>query len=168
MKKILPYILATVTLVSLSVPTFAAEIDTTATPSAYTIIAGEQTLDLSDLPQAPYEEENTIMVPLSKIAKALGYQVRWDPKTGAITVEDAYVQKATLLNGTEKVVFEGKLQIIDLSREIDNSVKTTIHNGCTYVPLEFFQEFLNDTTIEGTRITVAPMMCEINTNNIES
>lgn len=106
------------------------------------------------------------MVPLRKIAEALGYQVGWDSETGAITVEDTYVQKATLLNGTEKVVFEGKLQIIDMSREIDNSVKTIIHNGYTYVPVEFFKEFLNDTTIEGTIITVAPSMCELNANNL--
>ena len=159
-------ILAAITLISLSIPALAAEMDIAEPALTYTVIVGEQTIDLSDLPRVPYKEENTIMVPLRKIAEALGYQVGWDFETGAITVEDTYVQKATLLNGTERVVFEGKLQIIDMSREIDNSVKTIIHNGYTYVPVEFFKEFLNDTTIEGTIITVAPSMCELNANNL--
>ena len=107
------------------------------------------------------------MVPLRKIAEALGYQVGWDPETGAITVEDTYVQKATLFDGTEKVIFEGKLQIIDMSREIEHAVKTAVRNGYTYVPLEFFEEFWNDTAIEGTMITVVPSMCEVNTSNPE-
>ena len=166
MKKFLAGILAAITLISLSIPALAAEMDTAEPASTYTVIVGEQTIDLSDLPRVPYKEGNTIMVPLRKIAEALGYQVGWDSETGAITVEDTYVQKATLLDGTEKVVFEGKLQIIDMSREIDNSVKTIIHNGYTYVPVEFFKEFLNDTTIEGTIITVAPSMCELNANNL--
>lgn len=41
-----------------------------------------------------------------------------------------------------------------------------IHNGYTYVPLEFFNEFLNDTAIEGTTITVHPSMCEVQTQHI--
>lgn len=166
MKKFLTGILAAITLISLSIPALAAEMDTAEPALTYTVIVGEQTIDLSDLPRVPYKEGNTIMVPLRKIAEALGYQVGWDSETGAITVEDTYVQKATLLDGTEKVVFEGKLQIIDMSREIDNSVKTIIHNGYTYVPVEFFKEFLNDTTIAGTIITVAPSMCELNANNL--
>lgn len=166
MKKFWTGILAAITLISLSVPASAAKVDTPEVTPTYTIIAGEQTLDLSDLPQVPYKEGNTIMVPLRKVAEALGYQVGWDAETGAITVEDTYVQKATLFNGTEQVVFEGKLQIIDMSRKINNSVKTIIHNGYTYVPLEFFDEFLNDTAIEGTTITVRPSTCELQAQNI--
>lgn len=87
-------------------------------------------------------------------------------ETGAITVEDAYIQRAILLDGSETVVFEGKLQIIDMSREIKNAVKTTVHEGCAFVPLEFFEEFMNTTNIEGTTITIAPSMCEAYTQGI--
>lgn len=167
MKKFLAGMFAAITLISSSVPVFAAESDRAESAPAYTIIVGEQTLDLSDLPQVPYQEGGTIMVPLRKISQALGYQVGWDPETGAVTVEDSYIQRATLFHGTEQVVFEGKLQIIDMSREIENSVKTVIHDGCTYVPLEFFNEFLNDTLVEGTTITVAPSMCEINGQDMD-
>lgn len=160
MKKLRVGILAAIALIFLSVSVFAAEGSGAETAPGYTIIAGEQVLDLTDLPQVPYQEGTTIMVPLRKIAEALGYQVGWDPETGAITVEDTYVQKATLFHGTERVVFEGKLQIIDMSREINNAVKTVIHKGYTYVPLEFFDEFFNDTAFDGTTITVSPSMSE--------
>lgn len=166
MKRILTGFLAAVALISLSAAAFAEDIDMTEAAPNYTISVGEQALDLSDLPQLPYEEGNTIMVPLRKIAEALGYQVGWESETGAITIEDSYVQKATLYSGTEKAVFEGKLQIIDMSREIDNSEKTVIHSGYTYVPLEFFKEFFNDITIDGTGITVSPSVCELNTTDI--
>lgn len=167
MKRIFTGFLAALAIISCSVPAFAEDVDMAGTAPNYTISIGEQTLDLSDLPQIPYEEGDTIMVPLRKIAEALGYQVDWESETGAITIEDAYVQKATLFNGTEKVVFEGKLQIINMSREIDNSEKTVIHNGYTYVPVEFFKEFFNDITIDGTNITVSPSMCELDTSDIE-
>jgi hypothetical protein len=101
------------------------------------------------------------MVPLRKIGEALGYTVGWDAESGAITLDDNYIQKATFYNGTAKVVFEGKLKIIDLSREIENAVQTVIHDGYTYVPLEFFQEFFNDTVVDGYAITVAPSMNEL-------
>lgn len=157
MKKFLSAALAVIMFIFVNIPAFAAEPDT----KPYTIIVNEQTLDLSGLPCAPYREGETVMVPLRKIGEALGYKVDWDAQTGAITVDDAYIQKATLYNGSAKAVFEGHLQIINMSREIENSVKTVIHKGHTYVPLEFFQEFLNDTAVEGSKITIAPSKCEI-------
>lgn len=157
MKKFLSAALAVIMFISVNIPAFAAEPDT----QPYKIIVNEQTLDLSGLPCAPYREGETVMVPLRKIGEALGYKVGWDAQTGAITIDDAYIQKATLYNGSAKAVFEGHLQIINMSREIENSVKTVIHKGHTYVPLEFFQEFLNDTAVEGSKITIAPSKCEI-------
>ena len=157
MKKFLSAVLAAITFVSISVPALAAEAEV----QPYTIIVSEQTVDLSDLPRAPYREGETVMVPLRKIGEALGYTVDWDAQTGAITIDDEYIQKATLYNGLEKAVFEGYLQIINMSREVENSAKTVVYDGYTYVPLEFFQEFLNDTAVEGSKITIAPSKCEI-------
>lgn len=157
MKKFLSAALAAILFISVSISAFAAEQDA----QPYTIVVGEQTLDLSGLPCAPYREGETVMVPLRVIGEALGYKVGWDAQTGAITIDDEYIQKAILHNGTAAVVFEGHLQVINMSREIENSVKTVIHKGHTYVPLEFFQEFLNDTAVEGAKITVAPGKCEI-------
>lgn len=156
MKKFFAFLLALSVVFSLSAAAFAAE-----EPAAYTLVLSGQTLDLRELPAAPYAEGDTVMVPLRKVAEALGYSVGWDAKTGAITVEDAYTQKAFLYNESAAVVFEGKLQIIDLSRTIENAVPTVIHDGCTYVPAEFFREFFNDVAVDGTVITIAPSMCEI-------
>lgn len=156
MKKILTGILAFAAVFCLCAPCFASETD-----AAYTVSVSGHTLDLSDLPTAPYAQGGTIMVPLRKIGEALGYKIGWDAETGAITVDDEYIQKATLYAGTAAVVFEGRLTVINMSRELENSVETVIHDGCTYVPLEFFQEFFNDTAVEGTAVTIAPSMCEI-------
>lgn len=157
MKKFLSAALAAIMFISVSIHAFAAEPDA----QPYTIIVSEQILDLSGLPRAPYREGETVMVPLRKIGEALGYKVDWDAQTGAVTLDDEYIQKATLHHGTSAVVFEGHLQIINMSREIENSVSTAVHDGYTYVPLEFFQEFLNDTAVEGSKITIAPSKCEI-------
>lgn len=156
MKKILTVMLALAAVFCLCVPSFASEADT-----AYTVSVSGHTLDLSGLPAALYAQGDTIMVPLRKIGEALGYKIGWDAETGAITVDDEYIQKATLYDGTSAVIFEGRLSVINMSREVENSVETVIHDGCTYVPLEFFQEFFNDTAIEGTVITIAPSMCAI-------
>lgn len=156
MKKFLAVILTLSTALSLSVAAFAAE-----EPAAYTLVLSGQHLDLGDLPMAPYMEGDTVMVPLRKIAEALGYSVGWDAETGSITVEDAYTQKAFLSNESAVAVFESKLQIIDLSRTIETAAPTVIHGGCTYVPAEFFREFFNDVAVDGTVITIAPSMCEI-------
>ena len=78
------------------------------------------------------------MVPLRRIGEALGYQVDWDSETKAATIEDRYIQRATLFDGSAVVVFQGKLQIIDMSREIENALPTVIHDGVVYVPLEIF------------------------------
>ncbi len=85
----------------------------------------------------------------------------------SITIDDGYIQKATLYNKTAIATFEGKLQIIDMSREIKNTVATTIHDGYTYVPMEFFVEFLNDITIENNVIKIAPSKAELCTINME-
>ena len=85
----------------------------------------------------------------------------------SITIDDGYIQKATLYNKTAIATFEGKLQIIDMSREIKNTVATTIHDGYTYVPMEFFMEFLNDITIENNVIKIAPSKAELCTINME-
>lgn len=165
MRRLLTSVLALTAVFLLCVPAFAADTGQKDAVTAYTIVVNGQALDIRGLPVAPYEENGTMMVPLRKIGEALGYEVGWNAETKAITIEDEYIQRATLFGGVATVVFEGKLQIIDMSREIENAVPTAIHDGCTYVPLEFFQEFLNDTAVEGAVIKIAPSMCELNSDS---
>lgn len=161
MKKLLIGIFAAVSIISAGVLIFSASFRTEGAASAFTVIAGGEELDFSDLPFAPYKEGDVIMVPLFKIAEALGYQTSKDLETGAIIVDDDYIQKAILHEGTASVLFEGHLKIINMSREIENAAKTVVHDECVYVSLEFFQEFFNDITIEGSTITISPSMCEL-------
>ena len=140
---------------------FAAEIAMQEMTESYTIIVNEQMLDFADLPTAPYKEGDTMMVPLRRIGEALGYQVDWDLETKAATIEDRYIQKATLFTGSAVVVFQGKLQIIDMSREIENALPTVIHDGTMYVPLEFFEEFFNDIKREDRIVTITPSTSEL-------
>ena len=58
-------------------------------------------------------------------------------------------------------VFEGHLKVINMSRTIENARETVVRAGYTYVPLEFFREFLNETIVESGVISVSPQMCEL-------
>lgn len=162
MKKLLSLLLCVCCMLSLTLSAFAAG-NTMEESPAFTIQVGldKKELSLDGLPRQPYREGDALMVPLRRIAEALGYQVGWDGKTGAITVDDDYIQKATLYNGTTEVVFESHLKVIDMSRTIDNAVPTAIHDGCTYVPLDFFTEFFNDVSEKNGVIFVAPSMNEL-------
>ena len=125
MKKLLAVILAVLTVLSLGVPALgllsvtllpaavAADAAPAESPAAYTVVVNGKTLDLSGLPVAPYEEDGVVMVPLRKVGEALGYRVDWDAETGAITIDDDYIQGATLFDGSAKAVFTGHLKVID-------------------------------------------------------
>lgn len=158
MKKLLLGALAAAVAVCMAFPAFAEG----EKEEAFTIAVGweSQLLELDGLPRQPYYQGETLMVPLARIAQALGYQVSWEPETGAVTVEDEGFQKAVLFHQDPEVVFEGYLTIIDLSHVAQYPAAPVIYQGCTYVPLEFFEEFLNTTAVDGTAISVAPEMVE--------
>lgn len=163
MKKLLSVLLCVCCLFACTLPAFAAG-NTTEEGATFTIQVGldKKELSLENLPCHPYRAGDVLMVPLRLIAEALGYQVSWDSQTGAITVDDDYIQKATLYDGTTAVVFDCYLQVIDISRTIDTAVPTVIHDGYTYVPLDFFTEFFNDVSEEDGVILIAPSVCELN------
>lgn len=162
MKKLLSVFLCVCCIFTLALPAFAAQ-NASEEHHAFTIQIGleKKELPLDGLSRQPYREGDVLMVPLRRIAEALGYRVSWDGKTGAITVDDDYIQKATLYNGTTEVVFDSHLKIIDMSRTVDSAVPVMIHDGCTYVPLDFFTEFFNDVSEENGVIFVAPSMNEL-------
>ena len=132
-------------------------------PTGYTILVGlqKQALDLTALPCQPYRENEVLMVPLAKVSQALGYQVSWDPETGNITVDDGYIQKAVLHHGTAEAYFTGHLNIVDLSREVDNAAPTNVIDGRAFVPLSFFREFSNTVTLEDSIVSIAPSMMHL-------
>lgn len=164
MKRFFPILLSICCILTFVLPALADDDDGAKNEvSTFTVCVGidKNELDLSRLPRPPYREGEAFMVPLRLIAEALGYHASWDAETGTITVDDDYIQKATLHNGTAEVVFESHLKAIDMGRTIDNTVPTVIHNGYTYVPLEFFTEFLNDVSESEGMILISPSMCEL-------
>lgn len=161
MKKFLLVFLIVIMTFSLCIPIFASN-DTKG--ETYTVIVNNKIIDFENLSITVYKEGDTIMVPLRKIGEALGYKVGWNSETGEITVDDEYIQKATLFDGKTTVIFKGRLKVINMSREIKNAVPTVICNGCTYVPLDFFKEFFNDTVIERNSIIIMQSKSELHAN----
>ena len=109
----------------------------------------------------PYYEGDMVMVPLRTVSEALGYSVGWDGEKGEAYVEDAYTQKAVIKNGETKIDFYGKLTIIDLTREVEEPAAAAIKNGVTFVPVNFFGEFFNDTAVKDGNISIEPQRAYI-------
>lgn len=160
MKKTLSALIA-LALSLASLPALAEAAEAVEETKSFSLLVNGNELTLDDLPAEPYIEGETVMVPLRKIAEALGYNVTWDYDTQSVTVDDDSIQKATLKNRSREAVFEGHLKVINMSRTIENERETVVRDGYTYVPLEFFREFLNETIIENGVISVSPQMCEL-------
>ena len=76
-----------------------------------------------DLPCRSYYEGETLMVPLCEVARALGYSAEWDSANQTAIIDDEYIQKATLTAGSKTTLFEGHLQVINMSREVELAQK---------------------------------------------
>lgn len=139
MKKTLSALIA-LALSLASLPALAeAEAEAVEETKSFSLLVNGNELALDDLLAEPYVEGETVMV----------------------TVDDDYIQKATLKNRSCEAVFEGHLKVINMSRTIENARETVVRDGYTYVPLEFFREFLNETIVESGVISVSPQMCEL-------
>lgn len=160
MKKTLSALIA-LTLSLALLPALAEAAEAVEETKSFSLLVNGNELTLDDLPAEPYIEGETVMVPLRKFAEALGYNVTWDYDTQSVTVDDDSIQKATLKNRSREAVFEGHLKVINMSRTIENERETVVRDGYTYVPLEFFREFLNETIVENGVISVSPQMCEL-------
>lgn len=128
--------------------------------ATYTLKVSGKTLDASSLPRAVYDVDGTVMVPLRLTAKALGYDVSWNGKAGQIIVEDQ-IQKAVLQSGSTTARFIGKLKVINLTRDESMGAAAVIYSGCTYVPASFFGYFLNDVTVDGSSVSIAPQTAQL-------
>ena len=157
MKKVLSSIICIIVLVFLVIP--KPEANAKEEADTYVIQVNGQILDVSKLPYSAYKKGDTLMVPLQNIANTLGYKVTKMTKKGEISIEDS-IQKAVLCRNSKKAKFIGKLEIIDLSQEVVYDEKIVVHKKTVYVPLDFFKEFLNETSVEGTNIIISTKMCE--------
>ena len=126
----------------------------------FELSANGSDIDISSVPVKPYIQNESVMIPIRAVSQKLGYDVGWNEKTGEITVED-FVQKTVLKNNSKYVEFKGKLEIIDLNRNVILDEKAEMNSGCTYVPLEFFEEFFNDIKREDRIVTITPSTSEL-------
>ena len=92
------------------------------------------------------------------MAETLGYSAEWDSASTTAVIDDGYIQKATLTAGSTTAVFEGKLKMLNMSREAELTVKPVVVEGVLYVPADFFTEFLNDVEYGEGIVTIAPSM----------
>lgn len=163
-KKWLSLLLALLCAVVCAVPMWAAVDNHSGEDGQrYSVVVGldRTELDLSGLPCEPYYEGTTLMVPLRLIAEALGYTVSWNAVSGAITVDDDYIQAVTLYDGSAAAAFSSHLKVIDMSRELELEQRVRVIKGYTFVPLAFFSEFFNDVSCANGVIAVAPSVCEL-------
>ena len=101
------------------------------------------------------------MVPLCEVAGALGYSAEWDSENKIAVIDDGYIQKATLTAGSRTVLFEGHLQVINMSREVELAAALTVQEGIPYVSADFFTEFLNEVEYGEGIVTIAPSMVSL-------
>lgn len=103
------------------------------------IVVNEHSLD-----DFAIQTETATEVPLRSVAEALGYTVIYYPEYKNISIEDS-IQRAILHEGSKIVIFQGKLKIINLSRQESLAIPVRIDdNGKAYVSAKFFEAFFND------------------------
>lgn len=129
-------------------PAFAAE-------KQYNVVSNGKALE-----EKAFQGEACVMVPLRAVAEALGYTVEWDGETQTAAAEDS-IQKVRVRENDAVAVFTGKLQIIDLSHDLEMKEKAVILDGRTYVPAEMFADFFNDVEQVKNEIRISPQMCEL-------
>ena len=122
---------------------------------------GKEELPQGELPCRSYYEGEILMVPLCEVAGALGYSAEWDSENKIAVIDDEYIQKATLTAGSKTVLFEGHLQVINMSREVELAVALTVQEGIPYAPADFFTEFLNEVEYGEGIVTIAPSMVSL-------
>ena len=122
--------------------------------SSYTItVNGDMNVSTSELPYSAYQDGTSIMVPLRKISEALGYTVKWNENSGQITIiSDNHI--AELYSKNDVISLTDKRLSSVNTTEIKLDKAPVIHEGNTYVPLSFFTNFDNITSVDNNSITI--------------
>ena len=89
-------------------------------------------LDLSEAPAAPYQENGQVMLPLWKVAQALGWTVTWLPEENGTRIENED-QVMNLTYGLDRYACASKSSIGATSPEHYGAAPVVVA-GRTYVP----------------------------------
>lgn len=90
-------------------------------------------LDLSEAPAAPYQENGQVMLPLWKVAQALGWTVTWLPEENGTRIENED-QVMNLTYGLDRYACASKSSIGVISPEHYGAAPGGWWQGRTYVP----------------------------------
>lgn len=120
----------------------------------------DYTVNGSEISAQPYYSGDVLMVPALETTEALGYINEYDTSLGKLIIDD-YIQKAVLFKGSDEAFFDGRLKVIDMTRENILNGKTEERNSTIYVSSDLFEEFFNTVTVSGSSIDISPSMCEI-------
>ena len=103
-------------------------------------------LDLSEAPAAPYQENGQVMLPLWKVAQALGWTVTWLPEENGTRIENED-QVMNLTYGLDRYACASKSSIGVTSPEHYGAAPVVVA-GRTYVPASMFQLLSCTVTME--------------------
>ena len=77
----------------------------------------DYTVNGSEISAQPYYSGDVLMVPAIETTEALGYINEYDASLGRLIIDDDYIQKAVLFKGSDEAFFDGRLKVIDMTRE---------------------------------------------------
>lgn len=109
-------------------------------------------LDLSEAPAAPYQENGQVMLPLWKVAQALGWTVTWLPEENGTRIENED-QVMNLTYGLDRYACASKSSIGATSPEHYGAAPVVVA-GRTYVPASMFQLLSCTVTMEGGTVAL--------------
>lgn len=112
--------------------------------AAYTVEVDGGALDLGSL--APYAQGDHVMLPLRRVAEALGFVVTWDQKTYSAVLDDGIV-KSSVTIGTDRYTMAGS-GADGLSAPQSFGVAPALVNETTFVPAELFTLLCGESAVK--------------------
>lgn len=125
--------------------------------TAYHLVVNGKALTTTDLPAPAHNKNGIVMVPLRRTAEALGYTVTWDEalQRTRLDMSIASMEFYPEMKDYERL---GKLKHINLNHLYDFKAQPEFIEGVLYVPADVFTAFLNDVTVEGNTVSIAPQV----------
>lgn len=114
--------------------------------------AGRSLPGPDEAPAAPYQENGQVMLPLWKVAQALGWTVTWLPEENGTRIENED-QVMNLTYGLDRYACASKSSIGVISPEHYGAAPVVVA-GRTYVPASMFQLLSCTVTMEGGTVAL--------------
>lgn len=136
---------------ALAMSDFDSPLNMAAAP--YTVTLNGKALDLSGVPVSLYDDNGNVMIPLRKVAEAMGYTVSWIPEKYCARIENAEVFMDILIGKDSYGV--GNNTVDDpIVPESCGSAPVIKGNGYTFVPAKMFSLLLCDVTVKDGIVSI--------------